>query len=99
MYAGSGGRQSDPCPPGHKSLCSASLESAVPGGYCHTPIVSTRPVKLVVAHLSPTRSLIESDVSECPTGGFPYLMAGDLNAKHTDCNSRLTTAMGSLIPV
>jgi exonuclease III len=57
----------------------------------------TRPVKLVAAYLSPTRPLIESDLSECLSGGFPVLMAGDLNAKHTDWNSRLTTARASLL--
>jgi exonuclease III len=60
-------------------------------------VLATRPVKLVAAHLSPTRPLIESDLSERLSGGFPVLLAGDLNAKHTDWNSRLTTARGSLL--
>jgi hypothetical protein len=54
-------------------------------------------VKLVVAYLSPIRPLIESDLSECLSGGFPVLLAGDLNAKHTDWNSRLTTDRGSIL--
>jgi endonuclease/exonuclease/phosphatase family metal-dependent hydrolase len=60
-------------------------------------MLATRPVKLVAAYLSPTRPLIESDLSECLSGGFPVLLAGDLNAKHTDWNCRLTTARGSLL--
>jgi hypothetical protein len=55
-------------------------------------VMATRPVKLVAAYLSPTRHLIESDLTECPSGGFPVLMVGDLNAKHTDWNSGLITA-------
>jgi hypothetical protein len=60
-------------------------------------VFSTRPAKLVAASLSSIRPLIKSDLSECLSGGFPVLMAGDLNAKHTDWNSRLTTARCSLL--
>jgi hypothetical protein len=60
-------------------------------------VLATRSVKLVAAYLSPTRPLIESDMIECLSGGFPVSMAGDLNAKHTDWNSRLTTAKSSLL--
>jgi hypothetical protein len=56
-------------------------------------VLATRPVKLMAAYLSPTRPLIESDL----TGGFPVLMAGDHNAKHTTWNSRLITARGSFL--
>jgi hypothetical protein len=56
-------------------------------------VLATGPVKLVAAYLSSTRPLIESDLS----GGFSVLLAGDLNAKHTDWNSRLTTDRGSLL--
>jgi hypothetical protein len=41
--------------------------------------------------------LIESDLSEYLSGGFPVLLASDLNVKHTDWNSRLTTARGLLL--
>jgi hypothetical protein len=41
-------------------------------------VLATTQVKLVVAYLSPTRSLIESDLSECLSGGFPVLMTGSL---------------------
>jgi hypothetical protein len=60
-------------------------------------VLATRPVKLVSAYLAPTRPMIESDLTECLTGGIPVLMAGDLKAKHKDWNSRLTTARGSLL--
>jgi hypothetical protein len=60
-------------------------------------VLATRPVKLVSACHSPTRPLIESDLTECLSGGIPVLMAGDFNAKHTDWNSTLITARGSLL--
>jgi hypothetical protein len=45
-------------------------------------VLANRPVKLVAASLSPTRPLIESDLTECLSGGFPVFLVGDLNAKH-----------------
>jgi hypothetical protein len=60
-------------------------------------VLENRPVKLVSAYISPTRPFIESDVTECLSGGIPVLMAGDLNAKLTHWNSRLNTAGGSLL--
>jgi hypothetical protein len=45
-------------------------------------VLATRPVKLVVAYLSPPWPLIESNLTEYLSGGFPVLMAGDRNAKH-----------------
>jgi hypothetical protein len=60
-------------------------------------VLATRPMKLVAAYLSPTRPLIESDLTERLNGGFPVLIAGDRNAKHADWNSRLITARGSLL--
>jgi hypothetical protein len=60
-------------------------------------VLANRLVKIVAAYLSPTRPLIESDLNECLSGGLPVLMAGDLNAKHTDWNSRLITTRGALL--
>jgi hypothetical protein len=60
-------------------------------------VLATRPVNLVAAYLSPTRPLIESYLTECLSGGFSVFMVGDLNAKHTDWNSGLTTDRGSLL--
>jgi hypothetical protein len=34
-------------------------------------LLSTRPVKFVAAYLSTTRPLIESDLTECLSRGFP----------------------------
>jgi hypothetical protein len=47
-------------------------------------------VKILAAYLSPTRPLIGADLTACFGGGFPVLMAGDLNAKYVDWNSRMT---------
>jgi hypothetical protein len=60
-------------------------------------VLASRPVKIVAAYLSPTRPLIDSDLTECLSGGLPVLMAGYLNAKHTDWNSRLVTASGAIL--
>jgi hypothetical protein len=46
-----------------------------------------------------TYIIITPDLTECLSGGFPVSMAGDLNAKYTDWNPRLTTARGSLLRV
>jgi hypothetical protein len=55
------------------------------------PLLASRPVQVVAAYLSPNRPLIVSDLTACLIGGLPVLMAGDLNAKHTDWNSWLIT--------
>ena len=34
--------------------------------------------------LSPLRSLLDADLSDCFSGGKPILLAGDLNAKYKD---------------
>jgi hypothetical protein len=54
-----------------------------------------RPVKILAAYLSPSRPLIGADLTACFGGGMPVLMAGDLNAKHVDWNSLLTTRRGN----
>jgi hypothetical protein len=60
-------------------------------------VLATRPMKIAAAYLSPTRQLFESDRTECMSGELTALMTGDVNAKHTDWNSRLITARGSLL--
>jgi hypothetical protein len=62
----------------------------------HLVLVTTL-VKLVAAYLSLTRPLIESDKADFSSAAIPGLMVGDLNAKHTDWNSCLTAAKGSLL--
>jgi hypothetical protein len=59
--------------------------------------VAGKPVKILAAYLSPSRPLIRADLSACFGGVMPVLMAGDLNAKHVDWNSRLTTRRGELL--
>jgi hypothetical protein len=56
-----------------------------------------KPMKIFSAYLSPSRPLIGADLSACFGGGMPDLMAGDLNAKHVDWNSRLSTRRGKLM--
>jgi endonuclease/exonuclease/phosphatase family metal-dependent hydrolase len=60
-------------------------------------VLATKPVKLVAAYFLPTRPVIDSDLTECLSGRFPVLIAGDLNAKHTDWNSGLATVRGSIL--
>ena len=50
-----------------------------------------------MAYLSPSRTLLGVDLIACFGGGLPVLMADDLNAKHVDWNSRLTTRRGKLL--
>jgi len=54
-----------------------------------------KPVLILAAYLSPSRPLIGADLTACFGGGLPVLMAGDLNAKHVDWNSRLNTRRGN----
>jgi hypothetical protein len=50
-----------------------------------------RPVKILAAYLSPSRPLIGEDLNAYFGGGMPDLMAGEINDKHVDWNSWLTT--------
>jgi hypothetical protein len=59
--------------------------------------LADKPVKILAAYLSPSRPLIGADLTACFVGGSLVLMAGDLNAKHVDWNSRLTSKRGKLI--
>ena len=52
------------------------------------------PVKLVAVYLSPLRSFLNADLSECFGGGKPAFLAGDLNAKHREWNSRVKSPQG-----
>jgi hypothetical protein len=60
-------------------------------------MLASGPLKILAVYLSPSLSIVGSDVSTFFGGGFLVLMAGDLNAKHVDCDSRLTTARGKLL--
>jgi hypothetical protein len=54
-----------------------------------------KPLLILVAYLLPSRPLIGADLTACFGGGLPVVMAGDLNAKYVDWNSRLNTKQGS----
>jgi hypothetical protein len=58
-------------------------------------ILAGKPVKILATYLSPSRPLIGADLTARFGGGSPVLMAGDLNVKHVDWNSRLTTRRGN----
>jgi endonuclease/exonuclease/phosphatase (EEP) superfamily protein YafD len=60
-------------------------------------MLSSGRLKLLAVYLSLSRPIFGSDLSVCFGGGFPVLMAGDLNAKHVDWNSRLTLTRGELL--
>jgi endonuclease/exonuclease/phosphatase family metal-dependent hydrolase len=60
-------------------------------------MLAGRPVKVLAAYLSPSRSLIGADLDACFGGGLLVLLAGDLNAKHVGWNSRLITRRGKLL--
>jgi hypothetical protein len=54
-----------------------------------------RPVKILAAYLLPSRPLIGEDLAVCFDGRLPVLVAGDINAKHVDWNSRLRRRRGN----
>jgi hypothetical protein len=60
-------------------------------------MLASGPLKIFTVYLSPSRPIVGSELSACFGGGFPVLTAGDLNAKHVDWNSRLTTTSGKLL--
>jgi exonuclease III len=56
-----------------------------------------KPTKIPAVYVSLYRPLIMSDLTACLSGGLPVLMEGDLNAKHVDWISRLTTVRRKLL--
>ena len=54
-------------------------------------MLASGPVKILAPYLSPSRPLIEAELSALLGGALPVLMSRDLNAKHVDWNSRLIT--------
>ena len=53
-------------------------------------------VIVLAAYISPSRPLIGADKPACFGGELPVVMAGDLNTKHVDWNSRSSTLRGKL---
>jgi hypothetical protein len=62
----------------------------------HT-MLAGKPVIILAAYLSPDRPIIGADLDPCFGGRLLALLIGDLNAKHVDWNSRLTTRRGKLL--
>jgi hypothetical protein len=60
-------------------------------------ILASGPLKILAVYISPSRPLVGSDLCACFGGGSPVFMAGDLNVKLVDWNSRLTTSRGKLL--
>jgi hypothetical protein len=60
-------------------------------------MLAGRPVKVLAAYISPSRPLIGADLDSCFDGGLPALLAGDMNAKYVEWNSRLNTRRGKLL--
>jgi len=56
-----------------------------------------KPVIDFEAYLSPSRQLIVADLTACFGGRLPVFLAGDLNAKHVNWTSRLSTRRRKLI--
>ena len=56
-----------------------------------------KPVKILAAYFSPSRPLIGAEPTICFGRGLSVLMAGHLNARHLDWNSRLITRLGKLL--
>jgi endonuclease/exonuclease/phosphatase family metal-dependent hydrolase len=59
--------------------------------------MASNSVKILAAYLSSSRPLIGADLTASFGRGMPVLMTGDLNAKHVDWNSRLSTRRGKLL--
>jgi hypothetical protein len=91
------GRYSHPGPPWYSPPLSAHSGPDPIGCYCHPGKTVGKPVKILAAYVSPTRPLIGEELSACFGGGMPVLIAGDLNAKHVDWNSWLSTRGGKLL--
>jgi hypothetical protein len=48
---------------------------------------AAKQVKILAAYLSPSRPLIGADLPTPFVGRLPFLLPGELNAKHVDWNS------------
>ena len=57
-------------------------------------MLASKPVKILTIYLSPSLPVFVSDLSACHGYSLSFPMAGDLNAKHVDWNSRLITTRG-----
>jgi hypothetical protein len=60
-------------------------------------MLASGPVKILAVYFSPSWPMIDLDLPACFGGGDLVLMAGDLNAKYLDWNSRPTTSYSSCV--
>ncbi|GJQ66134.1 hypothetical protein Trydic_g4199 [Trypoxylus dichotomus] len=60
-------------------------------------ITATGPVKLITAYKALNRLLLGDDLPEIFDTRGAVILVGDLNAKHSLCNSRLTNASGTCL--
>ena len=60
-------------------------------------MLAGRLVNVLAAYLSPSHPLIGADLDACFGNGSPVLMAGNLNDKYIDWNSRLSTRRGKFL--
>jgi hypothetical protein len=54
-------------------------------------MLASGPLQILAVYLLPSRPIVGWDLSACFGGQFPVLMAVELNSKHIDRNSRMTT--------
>ena len=90
-----GGRHSHLGPPWDSPPLSARSGSDHLEATAIQVTLAGRPVLILAAYLSPSGQLIGADLTACFGGGLPVLMAGELNAKHVDWNSRLNARRGN----
>jgi len=92
--ADSRGRHNHPCPPWYSPPLSARSRPDTLEATAIQVTLAGKPVIVPAAHLSPSRPLIGADLATCFGGELSALMAGNLNTKHVDWNSRLSTRRG-----
>jgi len=91
------GRHSHLGPPWYSPPLSARSGSDPLGSYCHPNHIGFQAGINPSGLTSSSRPLIVADLTASFGGGLPVLMAGDLNAKHVDRNSRMNTRWGKLL--
>jgi hypothetical protein len=86
-------RNSHPGSPWHRSSRCSHPKPRVPGGHCHSGKDGSKPARILAVYLLPSRPLLDAYLTAC----LPVLIAGDPNAKHLECNSRVVTRRGRLL--
>ncbi|CAH2108991.1 unnamed protein product [Euphydryas editha] len=68
--------------------------SCIEVSMCRVSLTGHQPVTLASMYLSPSKSLLESDIRSLLSTGSSVLLAGDLNSKHYQWNSRSINTKG-----